>query len=91
MDGIMNKNNLAVLKEYEYHKPLIHKIDSIIDNCIRDCHNKYCHTFDVICVYDINFKNIGNNERINIPVSDKSMGLYELKKSENSSTKKFYN
>ena len=40
MDGIMNKNQLTIVKEYEFDNPLIHKIDSIIDNSIRDCHNK---------------------------------------------------
>ena len=33
MNGILNKNQLAVVKEYEYNKPLIQKIDSLNDNC----------------------------------------------------------
>ena len=53
MNGIMNENQLAIVKEYEFDKPLIQKIDSIIDNCYRDCHKKYFHTFDHICVYDL--------------------------------------
>ena len=40
MNGIMNENQLTFVKEYEFDKPLIHMIDSIIDNCIRDCHRK---------------------------------------------------
>ena len=44
MDGIMNKNQLTVVKEYEFDNPLIQKIDSLIDNSIRDCHDKYFHT-----------------------------------------------
>ena len=36
MNGMMNENVFD--KEYEYIVSLIHKIDSINDNCIRDCH-----------------------------------------------------
>ena len=56
MDGIMNDNQLTIVKEYEFDNSLIKKIDSIIDNSIRDCHNKYFHTFDHICENDSNFK-----------------------------------
>ena len=41
----MNENQLTMVKKYQFDKPLIHKIDSIIDNCYRDCHTKYFHTF----------------------------------------------
>ena len=64
--------------EYEFDKPLIHKIDSTIDNCIRDCHHKYFHTFHHVCEYDLNFTNISNNETVNFTISNKNMGLYEL-------------
>ena len=50
------------------------------DNSIRDCHNKFFHTFDHICEYDLNFTNITNNESVNFTISDKSMGMYELNK-----------
>ena len=30
MDGIMNKNQLTIVKEYKFDKPLIQKIDSLI-------------------------------------------------------------
>ena len=46
MNVRMNEN--VIVKEYEYIKPLIQKIDSIFDNCIRDCDKKYFHTFDHI-------------------------------------------
>ena len=59
---------------------LFKKIDSLIDNSIRDCHNKYFHTFDHICEYDLNFTNITNSETVNFTISDKSMGMYELNK-----------
>ena len=68
------------VEEYEFNKSLNHKIHSIIDNSIRDCHNKYFHTFDHICEYDINLTNITNNETVILTISDKNMSLYELKK-----------
>ena len=74
MNGITQEN--VIVKEYEIDNPLIQKIDSIIDNCIRDCHNKYFHTFDHICEYNLNFTNITNNETVNFLISDKCMGMY---------------
>ena len=44
----MNESQLTVV--YEFIKPLIRKIDSIIHNSIADCHNKHFHTIDHICV-----------------------------------------
>ena len=76
----MNENELYVVKEYIFDNPLITKIDSIIDDCYRDCHNKYFHTFDHICEYDLNFTNTTNNEIVNFTISNKSMCLYELNK-----------
>ena len=80
MDGIMNENELTIVKEYKFDNPLIQKIDSLIDNSIRDCHNKYFHTIIHICEYDLNFTNITNNESVNFAFSDRSMGMYELNK-----------
>ena len=80
MDGIKNKNQLTIVKEYKFDKPLIQKIDSLIDNSIRDWHDKYFHTFDHICESDLKFTNIVNNESNNFTISDKCMGMYELNK-----------
>ena len=33
MNGLMNDNQLTVVKEYEFENPLIQNIDSIIDKC----------------------------------------------------------
>ena len=74
----MNEN--VIVKEYEFDNPLIQKIDSLMDNSIRDCHNKYFHTFDHVCEYDLKFKNITNNELIDFTISDKSMNLFGLNK-----------
>ena len=76
----MNENELYVVKEYKFDNPPITKIDSIIDGCYRDCHNKCFHTFKYVCIYDIKLSNITNNEIINISISDESLGLYELNK-----------
>ena len=78
MNGIVNE--IVIVNEYEFDNPVIQKIDSLIDNSIRDCHNKYFHTFDHICEYDLNFTNTSKNESVNFTISDKSMGLYELNK-----------
>ena len=41
---------------------------------------KHFQTFDLICVYDINFTNIAKNETVNLTISDKNMNFFELKK-----------
>ena len=74
----MNEN--VIIKVYEFDKPLFVKIDSITDDCIRDCHDKYFHTSDHICEYDLNLTNIGNNETVIFTISDQSIALYELNK-----------
>ena len=76
----MKENELYVVKKYKFDNPLFHKIDSKIDGCYRDCHNKYFHTFKYVCIYDIKLTNITNNEIINISISDESMNLFELNK-----------
>ena len=43
---MMNENQLTIVKEFEYDNPLIQRIDSITDDCIRDFHYKYFPTFD---------------------------------------------
>ena len=80
MNGVMNENQLTVVREYEFGNPLIQKIDSRIDDCIRDCYYKIFHTFDHICENDLKFTKIANNETINFTISAKSMGLSELNK-----------
>ena len=80
MDGKVNQNQLTLVKEFEFDNPLIQKIDSLIDKSMGDCHDKYSHTFDHICEYDLNFTNTTNNETVNFTISDRSMGMYELNK-----------
>ena len=49
MNGIINANELTIVKKYEFENPLIQNIDSIINKCYRDCHYKYFHTFNYEC------------------------------------------
>ena len=37
MNGILNESTL--LREYDFNKPDVHKLDSLIDNSIRYFHN----------------------------------------------------
>ena len=78
MNGIKNEN--FIVEEYEFNKPLIQKIDSLIDNSRRDCQKNFFHTFDHICEYAVNFTNITDNETVNFTISDKRMGLFQLNK-----------
>ena len=80
MNGIINENQLTIVKEYEFDNPPIQNINSIISECYRDCHEKYSHTFDFICENKLNFTNNTNNELINFTISDKNMSMYELNK-----------
>ena len=78
MNGIINENKLTAVKEYEIDNPLIQNIDSIINKCYRDCHNNFFHTFKCECVYDINFRNITNNEIVNLKIVGINIRMYEL-------------
>ena len=71
-------NDNINVKEYQFNTPIIHKIESLIDNSIKDCQTKCFHTFDHICEDDNLFKNITNNETVNFVICDKNMSLYEL-------------
>ena len=44
MNGIWIES--TVVKEYGFFEPLNHKIDSIIDTCMRDSPIRYFHTFE---------------------------------------------
>ena len=65
-------------KEYEFDKALFHKMDSIIDNCIRHCHNKHFHTFVYKYVNDIKLTKICDDEIVNLTIADKNINLCEL-------------
>ena len=47
---MMNENQLTIVNRNEIIKPLVHKIDSFIDYCYRDCHFKNFCTFKYKCI-----------------------------------------
>ena len=71
----MNGNDLYIVKEYYFDKPLIQKIDSITDSCFKHCHNKCFHKFKSECIYDINLIIIFNIERTNLTIIGKNLSL----------------
>ena len=82
MNGIINENELTVVKEYEFENPPIQNINSIINTCYLDCHDKYFHTFKYKGIYNLIFTNVINNEIVNFTISDTSFNINELKKIE---------
>ena len=80
MNGILNDNQLTIVKEYEFNNLLIQYIDSIINECYKDCQYKYFHTFEHECEYNLNFTNNTNNKIVTLTVSGKNLGLYEFNK-----------
>ena len=74
----MNEKQLTIVEEYELFKPLIHKTNSLIDNCIRDCHNKYYHTFEYKCVNDAKLNKIRTSEIGILTIADEEMNYYGI-------------
>ena len=73
MNEIINKNKLFVVKEYEFNKKDVHEIDYILDDVIKDCRKMYFHSFEYRIIYNLSFKNISNNEEVNLIVTHRSM------------------
>ena len=73
-------NDNVIVKEYEFDNALTQKLDSLIKNFLRDCHNNYYHTFGYICEHDFQLTNISIYQMINLTISDKIMASYELNK-----------
>ena len=67
----LNENHISIIKKYEYINPNIQEIDYILDNCIKDCYNKYFQPIRNICLY---------NNTINLSISDKYLTMIELNK-----------
>ena len=65
MNGILNENQLTILKKYDFDNPKIDEIDYLLDTVIKDCRHKVFHLFEYILVYDIKFTNTLNNEGVN--------------------------
>ena len=61
---IHKKKNGVVFKDYEIIKPESDGIRYIIKDVIKDCRDKFFHTFEYRCVIDITSINIANNEEV---------------------------
>ena len=59
----MNKNQLIIVKEYNFDNPIITEIDSILDKSFSECHSNYFHKIKFECIYDLKLINATNNER----------------------------
>ena len=71
----MNENQLTIVREYEFDKPEVREIEKILDDIIKDCRNKYFHTFEYRLVYDNHFTKISNIEEVSFTITQKSMEL----------------
>ena len=52
---------LTVDKECEFFKPENDKVNYILNDTIKKCGNKFFHSFEYRCVYDLNFINMEGN------------------------------
>ena len=73
MNGVLNES--TVVKKFDFNKPDLHEIDYLLDEFFKDCRNKLFHSFKYRLVYDINFRNISNNEEINFTITHRTMEL----------------
>ena len=53
-------------------------MDSVLDNCFKDCHQIYFHKFKYECRFDFKFKTNTNNEMIIFTVKGKNIDSYDL-------------
>ena len=83
----MNERN--IVQEYEFFKPEIDEIAYLLVKVLKDCKKKFFHTYIYRCVYDNNFTNKTNNEKVILNISHDCLEIkseyYELnKKNQNS-------
>ena len=50
MNGIMNKNQLTNVKEYEIINPPFYEVDKILSQVIADCTDIHFHSIEYRCV-----------------------------------------
>ena len=74
----MNESEIYLAKEYKFGNSLCSAMDSILDNYFSHFHTIFSQKVKSECLYDIQFKNIANNELINFSVSGKNMDLFDL-------------
>ena len=76
MNGIFDEN--GVVKKFDFHRPLLSEIDSIINKCISNCFYKYYHTHKTTLEYNVNFTNRRNNEQYKLPITYRGVDSCEL-------------
>ena len=68
-------NQSTVVKEHEFIDPDIDEVDYLLDKVIKHCREKYFHSFEHGCVYDIKFTKLTNNDEAILPISLDYMDL----------------
>ena len=59
----------TAVKEYGLRKPENHEVDYILDDVNNDCKNKFGHTFEYRCVYEIKLTSTTNNGQGSLTIS----------------------
>ena len=78
----MKENELYLVKQHNFDKPLFTEIESLVESCLKDCYHKYFHKIKCKCIYDDKLINITDFETIYLTISRKSMNLYDVKKTQ---------
>ena len=56
-------------EEHEFVRPEHDEVNYILNDTIKDCRNKYFHSFDYRCVYDNKFTNMEKSEKIILSIT----------------------
>ena len=63
------EKNGIVVKEYEHINPDIDEVIYILNDTSKDCRERYFHSIENRCVYDITYTNITKNEEVILLIS----------------------
>ena len=81
---IHKKEYGIVVKEYDLIRLKNDEVKSILNDTIENCGNKYFHSFEFRCVYDIKLTNVDYNGKVILTITLENMKvksqLYGLKK-----------
>ena len=80
MKSTIHEIQFAFVKDYDFIKPDMQKVDSITNSCISDCQNEHFHRFENKCVLNFQLKKIADNEIVHFTIADKEMNWYEVNK-----------
>ena len=92
MNDILKES--TVVEESNFNKPDLLEIEYLFDDIIRNCRNKYFHTFEYRLVYDVKFTNISSNEEVSFTITHRSLEfkteIYGLNKKKRKCSKKWF-